>query len=168
MGDIVKSVIHGSTFNADHWNDLQDQTTLLKAATHEEGSLPTAFKGGTWLWGEYTINAVTAKIIDNSRDWRDCMALMYVFYVSAANELPSGAAHTPDDIPAANREDLFWNLKDGDDGAFGAGGHWWKPFGAIDLYLYADDTNGYLYAKNTNGVNPYYFYILYNLTGVIE
>jgi hypothetical protein len=159
------------------WNEIQDRTEIIVAASEDEGGYPdpkwddasgqTGFVGGTWLYGEMTINNNTTKVIDNSSAFLNCFADMYVVTVANANELPSGVNHDPtNNILGAGH--AFWNTKSGASalGGFGAADNAWNHSG--DLWLFADDANAGLSARNDGAGGAILFYWMILMTGPTE
>jgi len=156
------------------WNEIQDRTEIIVAATEEEGNMPdlqwdeasgaTGFAGGTWLYGEMTLANNTTKVIDNTSGYLDCWADMYVVTVANAADLPTGGNHDPTNniIVVANE---LWDTRDGADpaGGFGGGDYAWNHSG--DLWLFADDANAGLSARNDAGGGAILFYYLILMTG---
>lgn len=142
-------------------NELQDKGIMLLPGTgQQQATLPTTFRGATWIVGEFTILAGMDVEVDTTRDWRNCQVLGFLVYATAANELPSGANHAPDVFTVDHRGFLNYNLKDGDSGAHGAGTHAWHPWvaAAVDnIWFYASDADGHLLITNDEAGTAYVY-----------
>jgi hypothetical protein len=144
--------------------EYEDQSTFLHVASGgEEVAIPATFLGGTRLYGEFTITdpgGGVTKVIDSSRDWREAVTLWRFDDVAAANELPSGANHTPDD--SQNPDWMTWDVQ----GGYAIGGGFppaannpvWKPIGAVNLWLFVNAANGNLVAHSTTGGVLYVYF----------
>ena len=161
-------------FKGSDWNEIEDRTEIIVAASEDEGNLPvlrwndangqTGFAGGTWLYGEMQLANNTTKVIDNTSSYLNCMADMYVVTVPLVADLPSGANHDPTNniTTAAHR---YWNTKTGAAavGGFGAADFAWNHSG--DLWLFADDANAGLSARNDGAGGAILFYWMILMTG---
>ena len=144
--------------------EYEDQSVFFKVASgSEEVGIPATCIGGTRMFGEFTITdpgGGVTKVIDSSRDWREAVTLWRFDDVSAANELPSGANHTPDD--SNNPAWMTWDVKAG----YALGGGFppaantptWKPIGAVNLWLFVNAANGNLVAHSTTGGTLYVYF----------
>jgi len=151
------------------FNAFQDKMEILLPFSEDEGAMPPSFRGGIWLYGEWTLAPGVTWNIDNSidywstandpYDWRWRLAHLFVVKVAAANELPSGNNHAAATIGVG---DIAWK-----DCSFHDTAKRWKPYAGQDLYIYCDDAGG-IYAQNTSVGSTYYFYLMGMFTRSIQ
>ena len=162
-------------FKGSDWNEIQDCTEIIVPASEDEGVIPayaydstastSVFHGGNWLYGEWNVAAATDDVLDNTRNYLNCWADMYVYYVALAVDLPSGANHDPTNNLTSSHHAL-WDMKDGYalGGGMGAADACWNPFADIWIFARNDDSSGHLYIRNEHVGNTYRLYLMVKMT----